>query len=112
MTNDEALRRFKAVCKMCDAVNCDECKGKNAINALEWHKGQPSKNGKYLVKKKSFITNDYYTTILSWANNLYDINKYDFEDYKNKCGWYGYDDEYGYYKVNDERIVEWRELPK
>lgn len=35
MTDKEALRRFKAVCKMCDAVDCDECKGKNAIDALE-----------------------------------------------------------------------------
>lgn len=35
MTNKEALRRFKAVCKMCSGVDCDECKGKNSIDALE-----------------------------------------------------------------------------
>lgn len=110
MTNEEALRRFRDVCRMCGGVDCDECKSKNAIDALEWHKGHPIKNGKYLVKEKFFTENDYYTTILSWSNNLYDIDEYDFEDYKNKCGWYEHDIDYGYYNIDDEYIVEWKNI--
>lgn len=106
MTNKEALRRFKAVCKMCSAVDCDECKGKNAINALEWHKGQPAKDGKYLVKRKYITVDDTYITILSWTDNLYKID----EEFKDECGWYDLDGEYGYYQINDERIVEWKEI--
>ena len=69
--------------------------------------------GKYLVLKTSELSGKpwYYWQIVSYANNLNKVDKYDFpgKEYK-RPGWYSYDSEYGHYETGDE-ITHWMPLP-
>lgn len=67
----------------------------------------PKKNGRYLVTRKGLYNN---VEILSYAKDLYKVDRYDFHDQKGKAGWYDFSGEYGYYSVNG--VVAWMELPK
>jgi len=68
----------------------------------------PEDDGKYLVTMKGIISNFFYISTTSYAKDLHKVNKYDF---KNGIGdgWYGYDGEYGYYKIDN--VVAWMPLP-
>lgn len=78
-------------------------------NNMEWIpiSNPPKKDGKY------FVTRHYFdfdrVEILSYANNLYQIDKYDFW-YTKRAGWYDYDSGHGYYEC--EGITAWCELPE
>lgn len=64
----------------------------------------PKEDGEYLV------STTYDTTkILSYANNLQQVDEYDFWNVKG-AGWYDYDSEYGY-GLYDE-VIAWCELPE
>ena len=69
---------------------------------------KPTKDGNYLVTRL-IINNQRVIDILSWGHNLRGIDEYDFID-KNRCGWYEYDSEWGYYEIDN--IVGWMELPE
>lgn len=66
-------------------------------------------DGTYLVTRK--IWGKSVINIVSYARNLYIVDKFDFADKKGKDGWYGYDYESGYYEVT-ESIIAWQELPE
>ena len=66
---------------------------------------KPKKNGSYLC-----IMKGRYLALLGWANNLYFVDDWNFEKYKNKPGWYDYDSEAGYFRRTD--VVAWMELPE
>lgn len=66
---------------------------------------KPTKNGDYLCLMKG-----KYYKLLAWANNLYFVDDYAFEQCKNKPGWYAYDSEVGYYECND--VLAWTTLPE
>lgn len=73
----------------------------------------PDKSGDYLVIKEGFGGDYYHVTTASYSTNLYKLDNYDFYKYrnkKNKSGWYDYDSEYGYYKLDD--VVAWMKKPE
>lgn len=85
----------------------------------EWHNAKtdpPKKNGLYIVCSKLQYYKDkeeHITSIvrvISYATDLYKVDKFDFADKKDKSGWYSYDAEWGYFERND--ILYWMELPK
>ena len=81
---------------------------------MEWilmSEKSPSKDGRYLVTQK-LDSEIFYIDILSWAKNLYKIDKYDFYNKRGKCGWFNYDNEYGYYSIDMESIKAWMPLPE
>ena len=47
--------------------------------------------------------------VLSWSNDLYEVDDYDFCDCKGESGFYAYDSEYGYYKDDCHywQEIEW-----
>jgi hypothetical protein len=75
-----------------------------------WHpypKEVPPKDGTYITTVQYTSTKNI--AVFSYSSNLYKIDKYDFKK-SDGAGWYSYDSEYGYFKVNG--IIAWDELPK
>lgn len=68
----------------------------------------PKQDGKYLVLTHYFDCDNI--EILSYANNLYEVDDFDFYYAEERGGWYEYDSEYGYCECNG--VVAWRELPE
>jgi len=80
---------------------------------LEFHDAitdPPKENGQYLIIMKYSGIDACTYSIQCWANNLYKIDKWDFYKERNKSGWYGYDSEYGHYKIDS--VLKWAKLPK
>ena len=67
-------------------------------------KGLPEKGGSYLCTKRDRVC------ILQYSTNLYNVDKYDFRNMKKVSGFYDYDSEWGYYKVDG--VTAWMPLPK
>lgn len=68
----------------------------------------PSKDGLYLC-----ITNYHnhpYYRLCQWANDLYKVDSYYFENKRGVHGWYDYDSEAGYYVCG--YVAAWAELPE
>ena len=79
---------------------------------MEWNlckNGLPKKWGEYLVTVKMFTCDDYRLGLAYFAEDLYEVDAFDFPDKKNKAGFYEYDSEYGYYELTD--VVAWMECP-
>lgn len=68
----------------------------------------PNKNGAYLVTTENCIGR--HIEVLDYANDLYEIDNYDFIDKKGVSGWYYLDTEYGYIEV--ENVIAWMPLPE
>lgn len=68
----------------------------------------PEKDGEYLCQRE--IYGNYAMEVLSFSNNLYKVDKYDFFDCKDKKGFYGYDSECGYLEYS--KIEAWMPLPE
>lgn len=66
----------------------------------------PEKEGdcEYLVTSGSGLN------ILSFAKDLYKVDKYDFWDRKGVSGWFDYDSEFGY--IETDGVIAWMPLPK
>lgn len=69
----------------------------------------PEKDGEYLVTVRG-TTNRYYITLCNFALNLYEVDKYEFDNRRGIAGFYKYDSEYGYYEVLN--AVAWMPLPE
>jgi hypothetical protein len=67
----------------------------------------PNENGLYLCFCKGYGNHHYYD-VVTFANCLEKVDKYDFEG-RNRCGWYNYDSEYGYY---EQDVTHWMPLPE
>ena len=67
----------------------------------------PEKDGYYLTTFVSFGS-ILLVDVISFAKNLKNVDHYDFD--KAEPGWYNYDSEYGYYKVNS--VIAWMPLPE
>lgn len=81
---------------------------------MEWTKCRerlPSEDGRYLVVQNLF-GRAQMIKVCSFSNDLYNVDEYDFpkKDYKNKAGWYGCDNETGYYEVAS--VTHWMPLPE
>ena len=66
----------------------------------------PNKDGKYLCYHKTNYSSGITTCM--FTVNLEKVSAYDFCG-DNRCGWYNYDSEYGYYECID--VTHWMELP-
>ena len=75
-----------------------------------WHEfseEKPTKEGRYLTVTK--ILNNYFYDICYWANNLNDVDEYDFGgEYYNHDGFYVLDSEWGYSEI--PYVVAWMEI--
>ena len=76
---------------------------KETVGWISVSKANPKKNGRYFV-----TTDGNYVAIKSFAKNLREIDKYDFD--KAEPGWYDYDSDFGYYKYH--KVIAWMELPE
>jgi len=86
----------------------------NATKVI-WHDAQldPPKLDRrpYLIFAKSYTLSGYYfLRIAKYANNLINVDEYDFADKNGKSGWFDYDSEYGFYEITNVRF--WAELPE
>ncbi len=93
-----------------DKTTIDACKG--AIELLEQTQWIPvserlPEDGSYLVAIKS-IVGEPRISIRSFAKDLNKVDEFDFP--KHKCGWYGYDSEYGHWEDTD--VIAWMPLPE
>jgi len=70
----------------------------------------PKKDGRYLVTIRSEY-NSSYVGILSFTNDLYEVDPYDFYSLKGKSGWYDCSDD-GHYVVEDDELDGWQYLPE
>lgn len=68
----------------------------------------PDKNGAYLVTIENCIGR--HIEVLDYANDLYRIDKFDFNDKKGVPGWYFFDGEWGCIDVED--VTAWMPLPQ
>ena len=72
----------------------------------------PEKRGRYLVVEQyplSEYSERRFISICGFALNLEKVDEYDFEGLD--CpGWYGYDDEYGYFRKSG--VTHWMPLPE
>ena len=69
----------------------------------------PDKNGKCLVTRYNSLIGSSIC-ILCYAENLYDIDRFDFYEKKGKSGWYDYDSEWGHVEFDD--VIAWMPLPE
>ena len=69
---------------------------------------QPEKEGAYLIVIMSF-GGATYISIANYSLNLHKTDEFDFRNDKG-AGWYKYDGEFGYYKIDD--VIAWQPLPK
>lgn len=100
MSNHEAAEILKLMPKQSEAI-------KKAIEVLEqtrWHTEPPTEEGEYLVKCKGC----YFHETACYSKDLYKVDKFIFNDYKGKAGFYSYG-EWGYYEVTD--LIAWTYIP-
>lgn len=121
MTNTEAIKILtqRKWCGECNTdCSCKECDMAfdMAIKALEQEPAwtpvsePPKDNGEYLVTRKLSKKFDIdIVDILSFNHNLFEVDKYEFAG-QERAGWYDYDDEWGYYEMDD--VTAWMPLPK
>ena len=67
----------------------------------------PKTSGRYLVSM-CYVTHDVVETAC-YSTDLRKVDEYDFP--KHEAGWYNYDSEYGYYKIENV-IVAYMPLPE
>ena len=74
-------------------------------------KQPPEEDGEYLVlyyTRSKF--KPYVYDVISFANDLYKIDEYDFPDKKGQKGWFYCDRDYGY--CEDNSVYAWMSLPE
>lgn len=94
MSEEELLAWLNAEAKTEDWIPCSE--------------RLPKSNGKYLVTERFSNVFPPEVNVLCFSTDLRKVNRYDFK--KGESGFYRYDDEWGYIKVND--VTAWREKPE
>ncbi len=77
-------------------------------DGLPKKKGLPEKDGTYLCAIKNSFSGKFYYDVLSFAKNLYKVDKFDFWDKKGVASFYNHDSEYGYYDV--DYVYAWKEI--
>lgn len=69
----------------------------------------PEEDGEYLVVNRTIKGKPCVYGIDTFANDLYQVDKYEFSDKKGQKGWAYFHDEYGY--IEDQTVVAWMPLP-
>ena len=72
---------------------------------MNWQTGFPTKEGEYLCVTEYNGRQMY--RLLNFSKDLYSVDKYDFYELASKhiAGFYEYDTEWGYYKVDN--VMAW-----
>lgn len=72
----------------------------------------PKKDGRYMVIRK--VCGESIIDILKFSTDLYHVDRYEFQDYKNKnhAGFYEIDCDYEYDEVDIKNVLAWAKLPK
>ncbi len=86
---------------------------KNGVLVSQWISVKdrlPETNGKYLCADYSKTFEKYFIRVMSFAKDLYKVDEFDFLKEKGKSGFYGCDNEWGYYKCNG--VSHWMPLPE
>lgn len=94
MPEEEFLAWLNAEAKTEDWIPCSE--------------SLPKSDGEYFVTEQFSNVFPPKVDVLCFSTDLSKVNRYDFE--KGEYGFYLYDDEWGYTKVND--VTAWREKPE
>jgi hypothetical protein len=100
---------FKGITGNQDLKIPDDIAKKYEIEQSKWIPvNQPPKaSGRYIVSMRH-VTYDVVETA-SYSTDLHEVDEYDFP--KHEAGWYNYDSEYGYYKIENV-IVAYMPLPE
>ncbi len=61
----------------------------------------PKDNQRCLISTRGIIPAKSHCCMATYSTNLYEIDKFIFNNKKNVPGFYGYDDEYGYYEYDN-----------
>lgn len=96
MSEEEFLAWLNAEAKTKDWIPCSE--------------RLPDDDGEYLVTDKYSKRFPPQVGVLSFSKDLYKISRYDFEDEEGKAGFYFFDNEWGFTKVNT--VTAWKEKPE
>lgn len=102
---ENAMQKLKEMPKYLNGVKAKQIQKISA--ETEWipcSEKLPKENAKYLVQMSYGIMR-----VLSWANNLEEIDDFDFYN-KKYGGWYELDSEWGYCERHE--VVAWMSLPK
>ena len=120
MTKEEALMTIQAIPesfweKLSDTENEAVEMAVNALKGQMWipcSERLPEEDGEYLCTRYFKYSERSIVEVLSFANDLYKQDQYDFCEYDGlkKSGFNKYDSEYGYYEVDD--VVAWMPLPE
>ena len=90
----------------------DFLKWLNSEAADEWISAHilPEEDGDYLVKYnlRSKYGIKHLYDVMSFANDLYKIEEYDFPDKECQKGWFYYDRDYGY--CEDNSVYAWKPI--
>lgn len=70
----------------------------------------PNDDGEYLVTDKYSKRFPPQVGVLGFSKDLYKVSRYDFEDEEGKAGFYFYDNEWGFTKV--DTVTAWRGKPE
>ena len=120
MTNEEAINILKS--KMDGSVDTSYEWAETvrlAIKALEQPEQKwipcserlPEEDGDYLVLYCTWSKfKPYVYDVMSFANDLYQIDEYDFIDRRGQKGWFYCDGEYGF--CEDNSVYAWMPLPE
>ena len=82
----------------------------NGVTVNEWRPASepPKEDGAYLVSLTSFSGKHTWQDVCKFANNLENVDAFDFKGIK-RAGWYSYKDG-EYYEIDD--ITHWMPLPQ
>lgn len=109
MTNKEAIEYGVEQLKFLGGRHAEFVQ--KAIESLSkeiWISSTPTEEKAYLVKKVVFDSVIY--DVCKWSNNLFEVDEYDFGEYKGIGGFYDYDSEFGYLLEDD--VVAYMEIPE
>lgn len=81
----------------------------NTMNWIKTTEQLPQKDGEYLVVK-SIMGVYNKIDVCKFTLNLRKLNNHSLVRYRNRPGWYKYDNEVGYYE--ESGITHWTDLPE
>lgn len=86
----------------------------DCIAKQRWHllsDEKPTEEKEYLCCNEDRFVGRPMFYILTWSNDLYKVDAFDFADKKGKAGFYIYDSEFGYIEWDCEfwKEIDWRD---
>lgn len=101
LTDENPMGRTEAYIKLQQYEDLEENSRWNDYSIVK----PTDENKYYLVYTRKFGNVGFYT-LAKYANNLYDVDRFDFYDEKGKSGFYYFDSEFGYLTIECMYWVE------